>query len=102
MFSLFLFVNISEFKKIPTTEVNSQLDNIEISEIPRVKVIAEKYVRFKLKNIELRKLEEKIVCIEYDIQRDDKEKPTQIMRAYFSLKSNCEKCKGKGNCFALV
>ncbi|XP_045769076.1 uncharacterized protein LOC123869984 isoform X6 [Maniola jurtina] len=71
--------------------------NIYISEVPRIKVIAEKFSKFSKNNVELRKLEEKIVCIEYDIfesilSKDELDfaKPVQKMRAYFSVKpTNC-------------
>ncbi|CAH2229754.1 uncharacterized protein LOC120630100 [Pararge aegeria] len=67
--------------------------NIYISEEPRVKVIAEKFSKLSRNNVELRKLDEKIVCIEYDVFEslllsDDKDlgKPVQKMRAYFSVR----------------
>ncbi|CAH0719860.1 unnamed protein product, partial [Brenthis ino] len=66
--------------------------NIRICETPHIKVIAEKFTKFKKNNVEVRKLEEKIVCVEYDIFEEssgdvmDQEKPIQKMRAYFSLK----------------
>nr|XP_034828998.1 LOW QUALITY PROTEIN: uncharacterized protein LOC117986274 [Maniola hyperantus] len=71
--------------------------NIYISEVPHIKVIAEKFSKFSKNNVELRKLEEKIVCIEYDIfesilLKDELgfAKPVQKMRAYFSVKpTNC-------------
>lgn len=54
-----------------------------------MKVIAEKYSKYKNNNVELRKLVEKIVCMEYDVYDRDLEKPVQTMRAYFSLKPAC-------------
>ncbi|XP_032516860.2 uncharacterized protein LOC116769779 [Danaus plexippus] len=62
--------------------------NIHISEAPRVKVIAEKFAKFRKDNVELRKLEEKIVCLEYDVFTSDYRysKPSQKMKAYFSVK----------------
>lgn len=63
--------------------------NIRISEVPRIRVIAEKFSMFKKNNIELRRLDEKVVCLEYDIFNKDGEtaKPFQRMRAFFSIKS---------------
>ncbi|KAG6440744.1 hypothetical protein O3G_MSEX001459 [Manduca sexta] len=64
--------------------------NIRISDVPRVKVIAEKFSRYKKNNVELRKLTEKIVCVEYDIYDEsstgDLETPAEKMRAFFSVK----------------
>ncbi|KAM3957077.1 uncharacterized protein ACR2FA_008913 [Aphomia sociella] len=61
--------------------------SIHISEIPRVKIIAEKFSKLKKNNIELRKLDEKVVCVEYDIYAgNDMLKPRQTMRAFFSIK----------------
>ncbi|XP_072932873.1 uncharacterized protein [Epargyreus clarus] len=67
---------------------NSQfvVKNMRISEIPRIKVIAEKFSRFKKNNVELRRLDEKVVCIEYDVFEGDALKPAQKMRAYFSIR----------------
>ncbi|KAJ0183462.1 hypothetical protein K1T71_001438 [Dendrolimus kikuchii] len=61
--------------------------NIHISEVPRVKIIAKKFSRCKKNNIEVRKLDEKVVCLEYDIfDESDLTKPIQVMRAFFSIK----------------
>ncbi|XP_052741144.1 uncharacterized protein LOC112058075 [Bicyclus anynana] len=93
--------NIDELEKlfIATESIPKAVDskNIYISEVPRIKVIAEKYSKFSRNNVELRKLEEKIVCIEYDIFENvqltdkipdnrDSMKLVQKMRAYFSVK----------------
>lgn len=83
--------DVSIFKRVDSK-------NICISEVPRIKVIAEKFSKFSRNNVELRRLEEKIVCIEYDIFESDVSKddndfdkpPVQKMRAYFSVKpTNC-------------
>ncbi|XP_061714467.1 uncharacterized protein LOC133533649 [Cydia pomonella] len=63
--------------------------NIRISETPHVKRIAEKFAKFKKNNVEVRKLEERVVCLEYDIfdlNAADPAVPTQKMRAFFSIK----------------
>ncbi|XP_047990295.1 uncharacterized protein LOC125229489 isoform X2 [Leguminivora glycinivorella] len=63
--------------------------NIRISETPQVKRIAEKFTKFKKNNVEVRKLEERVVCLEYDIfdlNAVDPAVPTQKMRAFFSIK----------------
>uniref|UniRef100_A0A2A4JNS5 Uncharacterized protein n=1 Tax=Heliothis virescens TaxID=7102 RepID=A0A2A4JNS5_HELVI len=64
--------------------------HIFISEVPRVKIIAEKFSKFKKNNLELRRLDEKVVCVEYDIfdqsASDNVLKPMQRMRAFFSIK----------------
>ncbi|KAJ8716792.1 hypothetical protein PYW07_003419 [Mythimna separata] len=61
-----------------------------ISEVPHIKVIAEKFSKFKRGNVELRRLDEKVVCVEYDVfdQGSNHEvlKPVQRMRTYFSIK----------------
>nr|XP_021198405.2 uncharacterized protein LOC110382223 isoform X1 [Helicoverpa armigera] len=61
---------------------------IFISEVPRVKIIAEKFSKYKKNNLELRRLDEKVVCVEYDIfdQYEEVLKPMQRMRAFFSIK----------------
>nr|XP_026496342.1 uncharacterized protein LOC113400882 [Vanessa tameamea] len=79
------------------TKANTS-ENIYISEIPQVKVIIEKFSKFKKNNVELRKLEEKIVCIEYDVfetcKTENKLKaPKQALRAYFSVKPKSDKDK---------
>ncbi|XP_049872543.1 uncharacterized protein LOC126371287 [Pectinophora gossypiella] len=83
----------------PKPFTNYTSKDVHISETPRVKVIAEKYTRFKKNNIELRKLEEKIVCIEYDVYDQELgffKHPVQVMRAFFSITTSCEKCEGGG------
>ncbi|XP_063381890.1 uncharacterized protein LOC134668339 [Cydia fagiglandana] len=62
---------------------------IRISETPHVKRIAEKFSKFRKNNVEVRKLEERVVCLEYDIfdlNAADPAVPTQKMRAFFSIK----------------
>ena len=55
-----------------------------------MKAIAEKFSKYKRGNLELRKLDEKVVCVEYDIytlsSNDNTLKPMQKMRAFFSIK----------------
>ncbi|KAH9632569.1 hypothetical protein HF086_012376 [Spodoptera exigua] len=57
--------------------------------VPQIKIIAEKFSKYKKNNIELRRLDEKVVCVEYDIydpaSKEDL-KPIQRMRAFFSIK----------------
>ncbi|KAF9422569.1 hypothetical protein HW555_001773 [Spodoptera exigua] len=64
-------------------------NHIYISEVPQIKIIAEKFSKYKKNNIELRRLDEKVVCVEYDIydpaSKEDL-KPIQRMRAFFSIK----------------
>ncbi|CAH2084510.1 unnamed protein product [Euphydryas editha] len=77
-----------EDKVIKTRDVS---EHIYISELPNVKVIVEKFSKFKRNDVELRKLEEKIVCIEYDVfekcyVEDGFKAPIQKLRAYFSIK----------------
>ncbi|XP_060801580.1 uncharacterized protein LOC106137331 [Amyelois transitella] len=61
--------------------------NVHISEIPRVKIIAEKYSKLKKNNVEVRQLVEKVVCIEYDIYKgNNTAKPKQKLRAFFAVK----------------
>ncbi|XP_045499279.1 uncharacterized protein LOC123696928 [Colias croceus] len=72
------------------------IQDIEITEIPKLKVIAEKFLKYKKDNIEVRKLEEKIVCLEYEVYKkvNDLEtfaKPVQKLRVYFSVKLNEQK-----------
>nr|XP_032516387.1 uncharacterized protein LOC116769414 isoform X5 [Danaus plexippus plexippus] len=68
-----------------TSNKNSS-KKIRISEMPRVKIIAEKLP--KKNNVKSRKLEEQIVCLEYDVFTSDHHyaKPSQTMKAYFSVK----------------
>lgn len=66
-----------------------------------MKVIAEKYSRYKSNNVELRRLDEKVVCLEYDVYDrstgGDIAKPLQVMRAFFTIKPAVTKdCNGKG------
>ncbi|XP_050348936.1 uncharacterized protein LOC126772577 [Nymphalis io] len=73
-------------------------ENIYISEVPHVKVIVEKFSKFKKNNIELRKLDEKIVCIEYDVfetceMKNKLKAPKQTLRAYFSVKPKSDNDK---------
>ncbi|XP_046978070.1 uncharacterized protein LOC124543810 [Vanessa cardui] len=80
----------AEKAKILSGPTNTS-ENIYISEIPQVKVIIEKFSKFKKNNVELRKLEEKIVCIEYDVfetcgKANKFKAPKQVLRAYFSIK----------------
>ncbi|XP_063362864.1 uncharacterized protein LOC134651694 [Cydia amplana] len=78
-------VVLKDKKRTPTVP-NS---NIRISETPHVKRIAEKFSKFKKNNVEVRKLEERVVCLEYDIfdlNAADPAVPTQKMRAFFSIK----------------
>ncbi|XP_050563147.1 uncharacterized protein LOC118276194 [Spodoptera frugiperda] len=67
--------------------------HIYIYEVPRVKIIAEKFSKYKKNNIELRRLDEKVVCVEYGIYdrtNKDELKPVQRMRAFFSIKPALE------------
>ncbi|XP_061378490.1 uncharacterized protein LOC116769414 isoform X7 [Danaus plexippus] len=68
-----------------TSNKNSS-KKIRISEMPRVKIIAEKLP--KKNNVKSKKLEEQIVCLEYDVFTSDHHyaKPSQTMKAYFSVK----------------
>ncbi|XP_075975517.1 uncharacterized protein LOC142976152 [Anticarsia gemmatalis] len=63
---------------------------IHISDIPKVKIIAVKFSKFKRNNIELRRLDEKVVCVEYDVYDEGSTAntllPIQRMRAFFSIK----------------
>ncbi|XP_063622240.1 uncharacterized protein LOC134794369 [Cydia splendana] len=83
--------------RVPTAEVlkdknctpSVRSSNIRISETPHVKRIAEKFSKFKKNYVEVRKLEERVVCLEYDIydlNAADPAVPTQKMRAFFSIK----------------
>ncbi|XP_028027780.1 uncharacterized protein LOC114241198 [Bombyx mandarina] len=63
--------------------------NIEISEAPRVKVIIEKFTKYKKDNIELRKLDERVVCVEYDVfgqSGTGESVALRKMRVFFSIK----------------
>ncbi|KAL0830775.1 hypothetical protein ABMA28_002895 [Loxostege sticticalis] len=60
--------------------------SIRISEIPRIKIIAKKFSRFKKNNVELRKLDEKVVCVEYDVYLGDALEPREKLRAFFSIR----------------
>ncbi|XP_052755334.1 uncharacterized protein LOC116413188 [Galleria mellonella] len=82
---------------IEKVESRQSLRGIHISETPRVKIIAEKFSKLKKNNVELRKLDEKVVCVEYDVYvGDNMSKPQQTMRAFFSIKPACkEEEKGK-------
>lgn len=75
-------------------------DEIEISDVPKIKVIAEKFMKFKKDNIEVRKLGEKVVCVEYDVYKKNIEElstePIQKLRTYFSIKPIDE--QGKRRC----
>ncbi|XP_059057299.1 uncharacterized protein LOC131850915 isoform X2 [Achroia grisella] len=74
------------------------LQSIHISEVPRIKIIAEKFSKCKTNNIELRKLDEKVVCVEYDIYTGNNMlKPRQTMRAFFSIKPACINQEEKEN-----
>lgn len=59
-----------------------------------MKTIAEKFSKFKRKNTEIRRLDEKLVCVEYDVFNqetiEDTSKPMQRMRAFFSIKPSHE------------
>ncbi|CAH1286811.1 unnamed protein product [Chrysodeixis includens] len=72
----------SHFERLPV--------NTRISDVPRVKIIAEKFSKYKRNNLELRRLDEKVVCVEYDIYEQSHDernpKPVQRMRAFFSIK----------------
>ncbi|XP_063534968.1 uncharacterized protein LOC134744951 [Cydia strobilella] len=80
----FVYLRFSDKKRTPSVR-----SNIRISETPHVKRIAEKFSKFKKNNVEVRKLEERVVCLEYDIfdlNAADPAAPTQKMRAFFSIK----------------
>jgi hypothetical protein len=49
-------------------------------------VIAKKFSRFKKNNIELRKLDEEVVCVEYDVFMGNRVKPKEKLRAFFTIK----------------
>ncbi|XP_026318878.1 uncharacterized protein LOC113229489 [Hyposmocoma kahamanoa] len=69
---------------------------VSVRDEPRIKVIVEKYTRYKKKNLEIRQLQEKIVCVEYDVYiTDDDTKPVQTMRSFFSVSNECYKCGDK-------
>ncbi|KAI5639477.1 hypothetical protein NE865_07977 [Phthorimaea operculella] len=70
-------------------------EDVEISTTPRLKVMAEKFTRFKKDHIELRRLDERIICVEYDVysKKDTTKTPIQVMRAYFCVKTNCKECQ---------
>ncbi|XP_047515699.1 uncharacterized protein LOC125056573 [Pieris napi] len=67
-------------------------DEVKISEVPKVKVIAEKFMKFKKDNIEVRRLDEKVVCVEYDVYKKHTNngglpsEPIQKLRTYYSVK----------------
>ncbi|VVD00560.1 unnamed protein product [Leptidea sinapis] len=61
--------NADDIENIFCTE-NAEIPmprQIEICNIPTVKVVAEKYAKYKKNEVEVRKTEEKIVCLEYDV-----------------------------------
>ncbi|KAJ2951212.1 hypothetical protein O0L34_g5605 [Tuta absoluta] len=72
--------------------------DVEISTTPRLKVMAEKFTRFKKDHIELRRLDERIICVEYDVykKQDPTKTPIQVMRAYFCVKTKCKNCQNDG------
>ncbi|XP_022828348.1 uncharacterized protein LOC111357774 [Spodoptera litura] len=90
--------NIDELETIVTHEETPTMyehlpKHIYISEVPRVKIIAEKFSKYKKNNIELRRLDEKVVCVEYSIYDGTSKhdlKPIQRMRAFFSIKTSPE------------
>ncbi|XP_013141560.1 PREDICTED: uncharacterized protein LOC106105680 isoform X2 [Papilio polytes] len=66
-------------------------NRVHIHNEPRVKIIAEKFARYKKENVEIRRLKERIVCVEYDVfQYGSCSKPMQTLRAYFSVRQFCE------------
>ncbi|CAG9787620.1 unnamed protein product [Diatraea saccharalis] len=71
-------------------------ENVRIIEPPRIKIIAKKFSKCKRNNIELRKLDEKVACVEYDVFIGNDETPREKLRAFFSIKpkygkNGCEK-----------
>lgn len=74
----------------PEPKYNVLSQNVHIAEVPKVKVIVEKFSKFQRDNVELRRLDEKVVCVEYDIfdkkSKSNINKPIQTMRAFFSIK----------------
>ncbi|CAH1636362.1 unnamed protein product [Spodoptera littoralis] len=90
--------NIDELETIVTHEDTPTVyehlpKHIYISEVPRVKIIAEKFSKYKKNNIELRRLDEKVVCVEYSIYDGTSKhdlRPIQRMRAFFSIKPSSE------------
>lgn len=61
--------------------------DLHISDIPRVKPLAVKLTKYKKGNIELRRVDEKVVCVEYDVfdKEADKATPVQKLRAFFAI-----------------
>lgn len=74
----------------PEPKYNVLSQNVHIAEVPKVKVIVEKFSKFQRDNVELRRLDEKVVCVEYDIfdkkSKSNINKPIQTMRAFFCIK----------------
>ncbi|KAL4709560.1 hypothetical protein ACJJTC_007291 [Scirpophaga incertulas] len=75
-----------DYKKGSLDSFISSPKSVTISETPQIKIIANKFARFKKKSIELRKLEEKVVCLEYDVYLKNGLCPVQKLRAFFSVK----------------
>ncbi|CAK1555246.1 unnamed protein product [Leptosia nina] len=86
--------NTDDIDKFLNAEKNEgyTCKEIEISEVPKIKVIAEKFMKYKKDNIEVRKLDEKVVCIEYDVYKKKTNhkqinpEPIQKLRTYFSIR----------------
>ncbi|CAH2047456.1 unnamed protein product, partial [Iphiclides podalirius] len=73
-------------------KLNIAIKDVRIAEKPRIKIIAEKFARYKINGVEVRKLEQRIVCVEYDVYSAEVEtnpKPVQVLRAYFSVAPLC-------------
>ncbi|XP_013173377.1 PREDICTED: uncharacterized protein LOC106122072 [Papilio xuthus] len=66
-------------------------NRVHIHNEPRVIIIAEKFARYKKENLEIRRLKERIVCVEYDVFKYGScAKPMQTLRAYFAVRKFCE------------
>lgn len=59
--------------------------------------MAVKSTKYKKENIELRRIDEKIVCVEYDVfdEELDKNTPMQKMRAFFSINPVVDENEGE-------
>ncbi|KAJ8723178.1 hypothetical protein PYW08_003090 [Mythimna loreyi] len=88
--------------RIPPRRTSTDASTLErpsnpkfISDVPRVKVIAERFSKYKKGNLELRRLDEKVVCVEYDVYNESSHheglKPVQRLRAFFSIKPSGDK-----------
>ncbi|RVE55015.1 hypothetical protein evm_000434 [Chilo suppressalis] len=77
-------------------------ENVCITETPRIKIIAKKFSKCKRNNMELRRLDEKVACVEYDVFIGKEEKPRETLRAFFSIKPAKGKDSEKGDKFNMA